>query len=161
MRNYVNAMLRAALMGLALALSAVPVAADTWDDAVAAYGSSDYETAMRLFRPFAEQGNADAQYNLGAMYDKGQGVPQDYAEAVKWYRMGAEQGDAFAQVVLGVRYGNGQGVPQDYVLAHMWLNLAVAQGSKNGILFRDEFAESMTSEQVAEAQRLAREWKPK
>ncbi len=116
---------------------------------------------MRLFRPFAEQGNADAQYNLGAMYDQGWGVPQDYAEAVKWYRMGAEQGDVWTQVALGVKYANGEGVPQDYVLAHMWLNLAVAQGSKNGILFRDEFAESMTSEQVAEAQRLAREWKPK
>ena len=154
-------MLRAILLTVALSLSAVPVAADTWDDAVAAYGSRDYETAMRLFRPFAEQGNADAQYNLGAMYDQGWGVPQDYAEAVKWYRMGAEQGDVWTQVALGVKYANGHGVPQDYVLAHMWLNLAVAQGSKNGILFRDEFAESMTSEQIAEAQKLAREWKPK
>ena len=154
-------MLRAILLTVALSLSAVPVAADTWDDAVAAYGSRDYETAMRLFRPFAEQGNADAQYNLGAMYDKGQGVPQDYAEAVKWYRMGAEQGDAFAQVVLGVRYGNGQGVPQDYVLAHMWLNLAVAQGNDDAKAARDIVAKRMTSEQIAEAQRLAREWKPK
>ena len=154
-------MLRVILLAFTLTLSAAPVSAGPFEDGVAAYGSGDYETAVQLLRPFAEQGNASAQYNLGAMYDQGWGVPQDYAEAVKWYRMAAEQGDAWAQVVLGVRYANGEGVPQDYVLAHMWCNIAAAQGSKNGILFRDGFAESMTSEQITEAQKLAREWKPK
>jgi uncharacterized protein len=69
-----------------------------------------------------------AQYNLGVMYDDGQGVPQDYAVAVSWYRKAAEQGDADAQVNLGVLYGMGQGVPQDYVIAHMWFSLAVTGG---------------------------------
>ena len=154
-------MLRAALLAIALTLSAVPVAADTWDDAMAAYNSGDYKSAARLFRPFAEQGNADAQNNLGVIYANGQGVPQDYVEAVKWYRMAAEQSNAYAQYSLGVRYANGESVPQDHVLAHMWFNLAAAQGLDPAKTNRDILAKRMTSEQIAEAQRLTREWRPK
>ena len=53
-------------------------------------------------RARAEQGDADAQANLGLMYYNGEGVPQDYAEAVRWFRLAAEQGDADAQYNLGV-----------------------------------------------------------
>ncbi len=62
-----------------------------WDEATAAYQRGDYVTAIRELRPLAEQGVAEAQFNLGNMYDKGRGVPQDYAEAVQWYRKAAEQ----------------------------------------------------------------------
>ena len=54
-----------------------------------------------------------AQFNLGLMYDKGEGVPQDDAEAVRWYRLAAEQGHAEAQANLGWMYDAGRGVPQD------------------------------------------------
>ena len=122
----------------------------------------DYAEALKWYRMAADQGHAKAQNNLGFMYFNGKGVPQDYAEALKWYRMAAEQGNAEAQRNLGNRYATGQGVPQqDYVLAHMWCNLAAAQGDESAIKCRDLFAESMTSAQIAEAQRLAREWKPK
>ena len=63
----------------------------------------DYTTALREWKPLAEQGVAFAQYNLGVMYANGQGVPQNYKTAVKWYRLAAEQGDADAQIKLGVR----------------------------------------------------------
>ena len=95
------------------------------------------------------------------MYENGNGVPQDYAEAVKWYRKAADQGYARAQNNLGVMYNRGQGVPQDYVMAHMWFNLAAALGDEKALKTRDALAKNMTSEQIAEAQRLAREWKPK
>ena len=68
----------------------------------------------------AEQGNAEAQYDLGSMYANGQGVQQDYAEAVKWYSKAADQGLAHAQHNLGVMYRAGQGVPQDYAEALKW-----------------------------------------
>ena len=77
---------------------------DAFIDAVEALEREDYETAYKLFLPLAEQGDADAQFNLGVMYDEGDGVPQDYKEAFKWYRLAAEQGDAFAQFELGVMY---------------------------------------------------------
>jgi hypothetical protein len=121
----------------------------------------DYKEAMRWYRKAADQGVANAQYNVGVMYEKGRGVPQDYGEAVKWYRKAADQGDADAQFNLGIMYRKGQGVTQNYVQAHMWFNFAAARGDKNARESRDRLAEQMTPEQIAEAQRLAREWKPK
>jgi len=98
------------------------------------------------------------------MYDQGQGVPQDYAEAVKWYRLSAEQGFASARHNLGGMYGRGEGVPQDHVLAHMLFDLAAsrleAEERDMAIKNRDIVASKMTPEQIAEAQKLAREWKP-
>ena len=128
---------------------------------VDAYKRGDYGTALKEWRPLAEQGNVSAQYNLGIMYAKGQGVPQDDTEAMKWYRLAAEQGHAMAQLNLGVMYNDGQGVPKDYVLAHMWVNLAAAKGVKKAVKARDLLEILMTPAQLAEAKRLAREWKPK
>ncbi len=150
---------------LALVLSGPVSAADFqagWD----AYERGDYATALKEWRPLAGQGDADAQYALGVMYEDGRGVPQDSAEAVKWYRLAAEQGDAGAQINLGFMYNNGQGVTQDYVQAHLWFNLAAArlppgEGRDMATRNRDKAAKRMTPAQIAEAQRLAREWKPK
>ncbi len=127
----------------------------------------DYAEALKWYRKAADQGNARAQTILGFVYDTGQGVPQDYAEAVKWYRNAADQGNAFAQSNLGLMYGNGQGVPQDYVQAHKWYNLATARFLASqteerdaAVKNRDRVAARLTPAQIAEAQRLAGEWKP-
>ena len=85
---------------------------------------------------------------------------RDYATALRLIRPLAEQGDASAQYNLGVFYDNGLGVPQDHVRALMWFNLAAAQGKEGAATFRDLVARLMTPEQIAEAQRLASEWKP-
>jgi TPR repeat protein len=121
----------------------------------------DYAAAMTWYRKAAEQGHGGAQNNLVNMYAKGQGVPQDYGAAVSWYRKAADQGDALAQFNLGLMYANGWGVPQDYVQAHMWWNLAADQGNAVAFKKRDSVAAKMTPAQIAEAQKLAREWKPK
>ncbi len=93
--------------------SRTPVVAEqTFDEAEAAFGRGDYATAMEGFRVHAEQGNANAQFYLGLMYDNGWGVPEDDAEAVKWFRKAAEQGDSGAQYSLGVMYAKGEGVPK-------------------------------------------------
>ena len=96
------------------------------------------------------------------MYATGRGVPQDDAEAMRWYRLAAEQGLAAAQGSLGVMYSTGYGVLQDSVSAHMWLNLAAAQSMGEAreliVKIRDSVAESMTREDLSEAQRRAREW---
>ncbi|HHX2522660.1 TPA: tetratricopeptide repeat protein, partial [Neisseria subflava] len=80
----------------------------------------------------AEQGNADAQVNLGLMYANGQGVRQDDAQAVQWYRQAAEQGDAQAQGLLGIAYGSGYGVRQDSALAQEWYGKACDNGDQDG-----------------------------
>ena len=143
-----------------ICMLAVPVLADGQAGGYA-YEHRDYDTALKEWRPLAEQGDADAQFNLGVMYDMGLGVSQDYQEAVRWYRRAAEQGNAGAQNNLGFMYGNAQGVPKDYVLAHMWLNLVAAKGLKDAGELRDFLEELMTPAQLAEAQRRAREWTPK
>ena len=99
------------------------VAAGPLEDADAAAKRRDYATAVRLNRPLAEQGNANAQYNLGTFYD------------------------------------NGLGVPQDKVRAYMWFSLSAAQGREGAAALRDLIARRMTPAQIAEAQKLARDWK--
>ena len=128
----------------------------------------DYAEAVKWHRKAADQGDAFAQSILGFLYGDGQGVPQDYVQAAKWYRLAAEQGQAFAQNNLGLMYRKGQGVAQDYVQAHMWFNLAAARlpaldtkDRDRAVKNRDLVAAKMIPAQIAEAQKLAREWKPK
>jgi TPR repeat protein len=125
----------------------------------------DDAEAARWYRKAAEQGNAAAQFLVGLSYSSGEGVPQDYAEAVRWFRKAADHGNASAQFSLGVMYSKGQGVPQDYAEAHMWFNLAASRASgddqKKFSDARELVAKKMTAEQIAGAQRRAREWKPK
>ncbi len=89
--------------------------------------ASHYAKALQEYRPLAEQGHAFAQFRLGMMYRKGQGVLRDDAEAAKWYRLAAEQGNADAQFQLGMMYRKGQGVPQDATEAARWYQLAAEQ----------------------------------
>jgi uncharacterized protein len=134
----------------------------------AAYQKGNYEAALRILGPLAESGDARAQFILGVMYSEGQGVPQDYTEAGKWYGLSGWQGYAQAQYNLGLWYAQGEGGAQDYVRAHMWFNLAAARFPPSDILSRsaavknrDTIASQMTSDQVAQAQRLARDWQPR
>jgi hypothetical protein len=123
--------------------------------------------AAKWYRKAAEQGNANAQHNLGNCYESGQGVPQNYDEAVKWFRKAANQRHPMAQANLGVMYEYGHGVLQDLVEAHKWFVLSVsgflASEAKNrGIAMRnrDQIAARMTPEQIVESQKRARAWKP-
>jgi TPR repeat protein len=99
--------LKHVLAAILLMLSfATPVTAGPGEDAMAASARGDYATALRLLRPLADQGDAQAQYNLGVLYDNGQGVPQDNGEAMKWYRKAADQGEARGQNNLANMYVN-------------------------------------------------------
>lgn len=172
------------------------------DAAYAAYQEGNYETALRLARPLAAEGDARAQsmlgllhyrgrgvpldhseavkwfrraadqddnaarFYLGVMFSEGQGVPQDYAEAAKWYRLAADRGDAQAQYNLGLSYAKGEAGELDNVSAHMWFNLAAAHfppsdaaSRSAAVNNRDLVAKKMTPDQIAEAQKRAREWK--
>ena len=117
----------------------------------------DDTEAVRWYKLAAAQGNASAQSNLGLKYANGQGVLQDYAEAVRWFKLAAAKGDERAQYNLGVMYSYGQGVLQDHVRAHMWFNIAAVKGDKDSVKNRDISASKMTAQQIAEAQKLAKE----
>ena len=116
----------------------------------------DYVEALKWYRLSAAQGYANAQFDLGWFYEIGRGIPQDYAEAAKWYRLAAAQRHVFAFYNLGQMYEHGRGVPKDDVRAHMWFNLA-GVGRLTGNSARDNVEKRLTSQQIAEAQKLARE----
>jgi len=150
MRNLIKTL----LVMLMLSFSHAAIAGDL-EDGLAAAEKGDFATALRLWKPLADEGNASAQFNLGLMYDEGHGVAQDYKTAVKWYTLSAEQGTAFAQYNLGNMYYQGKGVAQDYVKAHMWLNIAAIDGDADAIKNRDIVTKKMSSTQIEKAQEAA------
>jgi TPR repeat protein len=113
--------------------------------------------AVKWFRMAAEKGKVDAQWMLGLTYAFGTSVPKDGAEAVKWLRRAAENRHVGAQSVLGKIYAEGNGVPKDFVQAHIWLNIAGAQGDDFAKNLMARVEQQMTSEQKAEAMKMARE----
>ena len=149
---------------IAFVLPIVCLTTPAWSDFQAgmeAYNRKDYATALSEWRPLAERGDATTQYTLGLLYANGHGVPQDLVQARQWFEQAAAQGYARAQVYLGLMHVTGQGVPKDFIQAHKWYNLAAAIGDKEGVRLRDALAKQMTHAQIAEAKKLAREWKPK
>ncbi|HYX04894.1 MAG TPA: tetratricopeptide repeat protein [Reyranella sp.] len=136
--------------------------------AAAAYERKDMATAVRLWRIWAERGNAEARTLLGAMYWSGEGVPRDHKEAARFYLLAADQGYARAQNDIGFMLGFGEGIPpRDDVEAYKWLSLAVehytAKNEDRLIQAKHDLAtlaKRMNPAQIAEAQRRARAWKP-
>lgn len=127
----------------------------------------DQAEAQRWFRRATDLGDPDAPAHIARMHYDGRGVPQDFAEAARWYRLAADRNNPRAQFNLGIMHWNGNGVPQDKINAHLWFNLAATrfseddpQGRTRAINNRDLLARSMTREEIAEAQKRAREWRP-
>ena len=123
-------------------------------------GCGQESEEVRLFKATkikAEQGDAEAQFNLGQMYRKGRGVPQNYEEAVKWYEKAALQGNATAQNNLAGKYTRGQGVEQDYIEAYAWHLLAKENGDEDSIDWISLYEEDLTAEQREKGQARAAE----
>ncbi len=124
----------------------------------------NFGQAVFWYRKAAGQGHAGAQTALGLLYERGSGTPQDYAEALRWYQRAAEQGSTLAFGLLGNLYASGIGAPRDYVQAYKWFHLWTQH--PNGVdddlsvRLRDALVPVMSPEQVAEAKKLASEWKP-
>lgn len=123
--------------------------------------SQNEQQAVQWYRRAIESDHEMALFNLAVLYTNGQGAPQNYQEAMRWYTKAAEAGHTGAQYVLAVQYFHGKDRPQDYVLAYMWANLAASHGDSDAINERRDIAKVMTPSQLAVAQQLVREWKPK
>lgn len=125
----------------------------------------DIQQAAKLMRPAAEAGNSAAQFAFARMLHDGAGVPQDFAESQRWLILSAEHNYAPAQTALARLYTTGtpgpDGINVDYATAYLWANLAAAQGDKDAAGLRDRLAPALKPEQLAEAQRRTRDWRPK
>jgi len=124
-----------------------------------AYESHDYTAAFNEWKPIAEGGDANAQFNIGLMYFDGKGVPQDYEQAVDWFKRAANQGYAKAEKNLGELYYSGKGLKRDYIQAYVWLSICAASGDQNCADHRDIVAGKLNSSKLATAQHQARDWK--
>jgi uncharacterized protein len=121
----------ALLLGLCLVIAQVASGlAEPLGDGLVAYATDDYVTALKILRPWAEQGNPDALTALGVMYVKGQGVPQDYTEALYLFHRAVTQGSAEAE--LGDMYRSGYGVSPDYEQAIQMFRDSIQKGSVRG-----------------------------
>ena len=125
-----------------------------------AYDRNDFEAALAVWQPLAEQGDARAQFNLGVLYFNGQGVSYDPGEAVEWYRAAADQGYGPAQANLALMYETGQGLLQNYVEAYKWVTLAEIHGVAGARKAREGLAAKMTAAQISGAKLAAAEWRP-
>lgn len=121
----------------------------------------DHRKAKEWFDKAVEHGHPGAQVNLGTLYLRGEGAPQSSQMALFWFTRAAGQEDALALAKLGLMYAQGRGVLQDFIQAHMWYNLSAARGEVRSAEARDALAKQMTPSQIAEAQRMAREWRPR
>ena len=123
--------------------------------------TKDDAKARQWFEKAAIQGHTEAQVNLGVLLMYARGGQQDYKMAVYYLRLAANRGNDVAQRRLGELFERGEGVQQDYVKAYMWYSLGSARGVEAGVRLRDAVAKKMDPDQIAEAQKLVREWKPK
>jgi uncharacterized protein len=122
---------RGALIIAVLAvMPALPAAAQDFDKGRAAYERGDYASALREWRPLAEQGSSAAQYRLGVMYARGNMVDKDYRKAHVWYEKAARQGDVRAIYELGIQYELGRGVWQDERKAAYWFQQGALRGHR-------------------------------
>ena len=153
--------MRSLICLFALVLFAFTAAAADFSAGLKASEKGDYTTAVKEWRPIAEQGGAAAQFNLGLLYLDGHGVPQDIAQAVSWFEKAAQQDYAKAQLNLGAMYASGNGVKRDYIQAYKWLNLCAAKGDQKCLAQRDLVAKKLKPKQLATAQRLSSEFTPK
>jgi TPR repeat protein len=183
---------------ISLAVCGLLLAASAWsgesEKGLAAYNSTEYDTALAIWQPLAEAGDAESQYGLGMMYGNGFGVAMDDALAIKWYGMAAEQGHGGASCNLAVMHQNGWGVPlneeeairlfmlaaeqgvaeamvalgrhfamdfseaYDPVEAYKWFSLAAMLEDIDAKVKRENIAEKLTAEQVADGNAMVALW---
>lgn len=136
-----------------------------FEEAVQSLQAGDYDTALKEYQTLADQGDARGHFGVGYMYHYGHGVPRDQVEAVKHFRTAANNGNIPARQYLGILFQKGDGIEKDLVAAHMWYTLysKVAPNDRDRAYTRDTVSKMerrMTPEQIAQAKKLAAEWKP-
>ncbi len=158
--------MRRLFLGAVLILLLGAQAQPGFEDGLLAYHRGDHAAAMEIWRPLAEQGHASAQYSLGLLYYRGEGVLPNPKRAAKWYHKAADQGDPDAQLNLGLMYAQGDGLKRNYVTAYKWFALAffhypAGESRDNAFRNRENVAAAMTAPKIEKAERLVRRWKPK
>ena len=147
-----------------------------FQEGAAAYSNRDFATALRIWKPLAEQGNADAANRIGQLYRNGQGVPKDRKTAAKWYRLAAEEGHALGALNLAYEYFGGRGIKKNMISGYVWTLIALDSAThvveskshynlrqyesiinKHVPRIKEGIKKELTLAQIAEAKKLAKE----
>lgn len=153
MRHFYKSILLASTISLA-----IPAFGQSFEQGLEAGRRHDYATALANFEPLAKQGDRDAQYNLGMMYEKGWGLPRNDGKAAMWYYKAAEKNVPGAQLNLGVMYYQGRGVSHHPVMSYFLFNLAISGGEHKAQKNRRIVVRELSRAQIKEGQRMYREW---
>ncbi len=158
--------MRRVFLGIALVVLLGAQAQTAFQDGLLAYHRGDHAAAMEIWRPLAERGDSSAQYMVGYLYARGEGVVTNSGKAARWYRKAAAPGDPDAQLNLGLLYVTGVGVKKSSVSAYKWFALAyltypAGEYREHAFRNRENVAAIMSAEQIEKADRLVRSWKPK
>lgn len=146
------------LASAVLALVAVSPSLADFQSALAAYESGDYETAYREWLPLAEQGSPAAQFNIGLMFDRGEGRETAPKQALEWYVRSAENFFGRAQYRLGEMYVSGEGVERDLIQARKWFAIAAESKYPGAKKQKKKIAKEMTPGEIALGDMWAREF---
>ena len=128
------------------------------DAAMKAWAAGDYHAAAKLLKPRADEGDPEAQFNLGLYYFQGLGGDRNYAEAAKLFRGAAEQGHVMAANNLGAMNMDGRGIPRNLPEAWFWFAVVAHRGDQAGGVLRDLVASQMTRPQVEQARERFEAW---
>ena len=149
-------MLKKYIIAVLISLVAMPVAfASDLKAGDTAYKKGDFKTALHHWQPLAEQGNKDAQFAIGTLYNDGQGIAKDYKKSLYWYTKSAQQGHQNAQAMLSMMHFQGKGVSEDHTLAYMWGHIASHNGSKQGQKMVDLLGIALSPQDIKKAQEMS------
>jgi uncharacterized protein len=129
-------------VGVLCVLSGGAASATPLEDAEAAYQSGDYYAAFERLSTLALEGNGDAEYLLGCLYQNGQGVQRNFAEAATWFIAAADRGVSAAAATLGILYSLGLGVPQDPESSADWFRRAAGEASSTMLLLPADLSQN-------------------
>ena len=125
-----------------------------FESGLKAYNKGQFKEAIENWTPIAEEGNSNAQYNLGLMYHNAQGVKQDFSEAAKWFLMSAEQGNIKSMQLLSTMHVLGKGVSKDFIESYIWATIASKNGDEISLVVLNGLIEEMTTSQINKAKNL-------
>ena len=128
-----------------------------FESGLKAFNDGNYKVALNDWKPLAEEGVSNAQYNIGLMYHNGLGVTQDYNEAFKWFLISSEQGNLNSIRLLSTMYALGNGIPKDFLKSYMWAKIGANNDDQNSKLMLNGLVKEMSNSDLDKANALVKE----
>ena len=128
-----------------------------FDRGLKEFNKGNYELALDIWEPLANEGVSNAQYNVGLMHHNGLGTKQDFKQAYKWLLKSSEQGNLNSIRLISTMYALGNGVDKNFVRSYMWAKIGADNNDQNSKVLLDGLLKEMSSSEIDKANKLVRE----